>query len=348
MSPFDRLGDRRDRVTRDARWLLLMITGRSLTKQFGNILAVDGLNFEIAAGRVVGLLGPNGAGKTTLIRMITGYLPPTTGAVTVDSLPVMKHVRAIRRRIGYLPESTPLYSEMRVGEFLRFRARLFGMPRSRRRTAIDFVLRRCWLTDVRRRPIHQLSKGFRQRVGLAAALLHDPAVLILDEPTVGLDPAQIREVRALIRELAGRHTVLLSSHILAEVELTCDQIMIMMSGRIGANGSVDELKAQATLTARYVIETDSDKASEILTAVGGVKAVEPTKLNDSWSRLVVTSDDAQADLREPIARALSAERINVRELQRQAPSLEHLFVELMEQEREPTESRRAANAGGAT
>ena len=306
-----------------------MITARQLTRRFGSINAVDRLDFTVPQGRVVGFLGPNGAGKTTTIRMITGYLPPTEGEVFVDSLPVARNPQQVRRRIGYLPESTPLYGEMRVLEFLSLRAKLFGIPRSRRKQALDLAIRRCWLTGVARRPIHQLSKGFRQRVGLAAALLHEPPVLILDEPTVGLDPAQVREVRSLIRELAGEHTILLSTHILAEVELTCDRIMIIDRGRIRAEGAIEELKAAASGTARYIMETDSSDAASSLRDLAGITSIQATKLDDNWHRLFITAADGAADLRGPIARALSEKRVIVRELRRQTPSLEQLFVQLM-------------------
>ncbi|MCZ6834594.1 MAG: ABC transporter ATP-binding protein, partial [Planctomycetota bacterium] len=196
-----------------------MIVAQNLTKRFGRILAVDNLNFEIPQGQVVGFLGPNGAGKSTTIRMITGFLPPTAGRVLIDAHDVALHRRWVRSRIGYLPESAPLYGEMRVREYLKYRSKLFGVPRGKRKSAIDEALDQCGLKDVQRRPISQLSKGYKQRVGLAAALLHDPPVLVLDEPTVGLDPSQIREVRALIRKLAGSHTILVSTHILPEVEL---------------------------------------------------------------------------------------------------------------------------------
>ncbi len=175
-----------------------MIAARRLTKKFGQTTAVDSVDFDIPKGHVVGFLGPNGAGKTTTIRMICGYLHPTAGRVRVGGLDGSDHSLKVRRQIGYLPESAPSYPEMRVGEYLKFRAGLFGLSRTERRRAIAFALKRCWLQDVRRRPIHHLSKGFRQRVGLAAALLHSPPVLILDEPTAGLDPTQIQEVRGLI------------------------------------------------------------------------------------------------------------------------------------------------------
>ncbi|MHC4992571.1 MAG: ABC transporter ATP-binding protein, partial [Planctomycetota bacterium] len=200
-----------------------MIKAHGLSKKFGNFTAVDSVEFEIPQGAVVGFLGPNGAGKTTTIRMICGYIRPTTGRALIDGIDVARHARRVQQRLGYLPESAPLYTEMRVQEYLAFRGRMLGLRRAERRRSMGLAIDRCRIEEVRRRPIGQLSKGFRQRVGLAAALLHEPPILILDEPTAGLDPAQMREVRALIRDLAGRHTILLSTHNLAEVELSCDR-----------------------------------------------------------------------------------------------------------------------------
>ncbi|MHC5005542.1 MAG: ABC transporter ATP-binding protein [Planctomycetota bacterium] len=289
---------------------------------------MDSVEFRIPRGQVVGLLGPNGAGKTTTIRMITGYLPPTSGTVTVDGLDVVRQSLAVRQRIGYLPESAPLYGDMRVQEFLGFRARLFDVPRARRAAAIDRAVERCWLEPVRRRPIHQLSKGYRQRVGLAAALLHDPPVLILDEPTVGLDPAQIREARSLIRELAGDHTVVLSTHILPEVELTCDRVIMMARGRIYADGALAELRSGAGRDEQYLVETTAD-AAPVLESIDGVRCVGDTSLEGGWRQLTVEADAGAGDLREAIGERLSVMGATVRELHRVVPSLEQLFIRMM-------------------
>ncbi|MHC4429237.1 MAG: ABC transporter ATP-binding protein, partial [Planctomycetota bacterium] len=213
-----------------------MIVAHRLTKSFGRFKAVDSVDFEIPSGAVAGFLGPNGAGKTTTIRMLCGVLRPTAGRAVVDGLDVRTERQEAQRRIGYLPEAVPLYGEMRVREYLEFRGRLFELTRSARRTGVEAAMSKVGLTEVARRPIGQLSRGYRQRVGLAAALVHDPPVLILDEPTVGLDPAQVREVRRLIKDLAGDRTVLLSSHILAEVELICDRIVMLAAGRVRAAG----------------------------------------------------------------------------------------------------------------
>lgn len=306
-----------------------MIIAHSLCKRYGRHAAVDAMTFAVPRGKVVGFLGPNGAGKTTTIRMLTGILPPTSGRAEVDGLDVEKHPLEVRRRIGYLPEAAPTYSEMRVIEFLRFRARMFGVERGKRRRNIDMALRRCWLDEVKRRPIHQLSKGYRQRVGLAAALLHQPPVLILDEPTVGLDPTQIREVRGLLRELAQTQTILLSTHILPEVELTCDQIIMIARGRVRAQGSIDDLRSQAQRVARYVIEADSPAAEQALRDVRGIKDVQSQSLDGKWRRIIAVAAEGEGDLRERLAGLLQAAGCGVRELHREAPSLEHLFVTMI-------------------
>jgi len=305
-----------------------MIRTHGLTRRFGTHRAVDGIDLDIAPGEVVGLLGPNGAGKTTTIRIITGYLAPTSGSVEVDGMEVSRNLKAVRSRIGYLPESAPLYTEMRVEEFLRFRARLFRIERARRKRAADIAIRRCWLQEVRRRPIRELSKGYRQRVGLASALLHEPAVLILDEPTVGLDPDQIREVRALLRELAGSHTVILSTHILPEAEMTCDRLIMIARGKVRAQGTLQSLRAAATKAVRYLIETDSSKAASAVSGVKGVANVEMAVLDDRWKRLVVTAEAGAGDLREALGAAVASAGGVTRELRPQAPTLETIYVQM--------------------
>src|SRR5437588_3671531 len=209
-----------------------MIKVSELTKKYARTTAVDHISFEVEKGQIVGFLGPNGAGKSTTLRMLTCYLPPTSGGASVNGFDIFHQSEQVRQNLGYLPENVPLYLEMRVEEYLDFRGRLRGMDRDSRRKRIDYVVERCWLGSVRKRIIGHLSKGYRQRVGLADALLHNPPVLILDEPTVGLDPTQIRETRKLIRDLGGQHTVMLSTHILPEVEVVCDRAIIIAAGKI--------------------------------------------------------------------------------------------------------------------
>jgi ABC-2 type transport system ATP-binding protein len=308
-----------------------MIAAFDVSKKFGPFLAIDSADFTIPSRRVVGFLGPNGAGKTTIIRMIAGYLTPTSGRVEVAGMNVSDHRIEVRRQLGYLPESAPLYTDMRVLEFLRYRAKLHGIERHKRAAAIDLALQRCWLDDVRRRPIHQLSKGYRQRVGLAAALLHEPPILILDEPTVGLDPSQIREFRSLIGELGARHTILLSTHILPEVELTCDHVIMIARGRIRAQGSLDQVRSGATQSARYIIEVDGDGLERALRDVRGVADVEIVPLDGRWKRLIVTAGTRSTDLRESLAAAVRRANGTTRELRREAPSLEQVFVAMVEE-----------------
>jgi ABC-2 type transport system ATP-binding protein len=209
-----------------------MIHVDRLTKYYGDYAAVSNVSFDVKEGQIVGFLGPNGAGKSTTMRILAGYMAATSGTATIDGVDVFWNSVEARRKIGYLPENCPLYTEMRVAEYLKFRAGLKGVYGSKRRARLDYVLNRCWLNDVRRQLIGTLSKGYRQRVGLADALIAEPAVLILDEPTSGLDPAQIRETRGLIRELGEEHTILLSTHILPEVERTCDRVIMINKGKV--------------------------------------------------------------------------------------------------------------------
>jgi ABC-2 type transport system ATP-binding protein len=219
-----------------------MIHVSNLTKYYGDYAAVRDVSFDVPRGRVVGFLGPNGAGKSTTMRILAGYLTATSGRATIAGIDVFWDPVGVRRLIGYVPESCPLYPEMRVAEYLTYRGGIKGLHGRACKTAVDRVVGRCWLGEVRRQLIGTLSKGFRQRVGLADSLLHDPPVLILDEPTAGLDPSQIRETRQLIRELGERHTVLLSTHILSEVEMTCEQAIIINRGRVAAQGRLEDLR----------------------------------------------------------------------------------------------------------
>jgi ABC-2 type transport system ATP-binding protein len=324
-----------------------MVDVRSLVKDYGPVHAVRGVSFQAAPGQVLGLLGPNGAGKSTTLRMITGALPPTSGAVLVDGLDSIDDSRAVRARIGYLAESAPLYPEMRVESYLDHRGRLFGMDRASRRAAIGRVIERCRLSEVRARRIGGLSKGYRQRVGLAAALLHDPPIVILDEPTTGLDPGQIVESRSLIRELARTKTVIFSSHILPEVELTCDRLVIIARGKVRASGAISDLVQPLRDAARYVLEARQAGASAfelnspsapraigaVFERVAGVAAVTEDGLRDrpdGWARLAISPFPDAADLRESLARAALQAGLVVRELRRDTPTLERLFIRLVE------------------
>ena len=240
-----------------------MIHVSNLTKYYGDYAAVQNVSFEVQKGEIVGFLGPNGAGKSTTMRILAGYLTATSGSATIAGYDVFWKPLEVRRRIGYMPENCPLYPEMRVAEYLHFRAGIKGLHGSEGRKRRDYVVDRCWLGDVRRQLIGTLSKGYRQRVGLADVLLADPPVLILDEPTAGLDPTQIRETRKLIRELGQQHTLLLSTHILPEVEMTCERYIIINEGRVAASGLLADLQGQRqTLENVFVRVVGSDVAAE--------------------------------------------------------------------------------------
>lgn len=306
-----------------------MIKVDNLTKRFGRHLAVAGATFEVEQGEVVGFLGPNGAGKTTTIRMLTGFLPPTSGSAAIDSLDVTRHSVEARRQIGYLPESVPLYRDMRVREYLRFRGRIKGLKGKTLHLRMDEVLERCGLREVRRKMIKTLSKGFRQRVGLADALIHDPPLLILDEPTNGLDPNQIRSIRHLIKQLGKSHTILLSTHILTEVEMICDKIVIIDGGKILASDTPSNLVSTMRSAGRISIEVkaDPEKARERMAALDHVKKVIYERSRDDWEEFSVLVESG-TDTRERLARLAQDEDWPLRSLHRHDATLEDVFVEL--------------------
>ena len=306
-----------------------MISAKRLVKWYGPTAAVSALSFEIEPGQIVGFLGPNGAGKSTTMRMLTGYMPPTSGSAAIAGHDVLTDARAARAQIGYLPEGTPLYGEMRVHEYLDYRGRLLNMRRSHRRQRIAAVCDRCGLEPVKRRAIANLSRGNKQRVGLAQALLNEPPVLILDEPTAGLDPRQITAVRALIAELRGKHTVLLSSHILPEVEKTADRVMIIAGGKLVADGTPDELRQRVAAGDKILIEARSAPAlvKQTLACIQTVAQVEVVALDSDWCRATVTPQ-GQADIREALGAALLAQQIPLREMRYAWASLEQFFVQV--------------------
>ena len=303
-----------------------MIEAQQLTRRYGEFTAVDGVSFAVDEGEIVGILGPNGAGKTTTIRMITGFLPPTGGRVTLGGRDLFADGEGVRRQIGYLPENVALYPEMRVGEYLAYRGQLMGMARGETAAAIGETVERCLLGEVAGQIIGTLSRGYRQRVALAAAILHDPGMLVLDEPTVGLDPKQMVAIRELIRELGRQRTLLLSTHILPEVELLCDRVMIIDRGRIIASGTPDSLREswEGTTTLRVSLKQPGDGAAEALAAVPGIAAVRPG--DEAGSFLLDCA--AGADPREEVFRAAVAADWVLLELVRERASLEDVFVRL--------------------
>jgi len=297
-----------------------------LTKVYGTIVAVDHISFEVPKGTILGFLGPNGAGKTTTIRMLTCYMPPTSGSAKIAGFDVFTESLQVKQHIGYLPESTPLYSEMRVAEYLDFRGKLRGMDRDTRRKRIDEVSERTWLKDRVHSVIGTLSKGYRQRVGIADALLHNPPVLVLDEPTVGLDPSQIREARRLIKELAGDHTVLLSTHILQEVEMICQKVIIVGQGRILAQGTPDELKNRAGAGIHLEVKGPADQVRSALMAVSGIDKVETLQSGPVSAFRI--QGRSTAETREQIAGILAQRGWPLRELRQEGASLEEFFVRI--------------------
>ena len=311
-----------------------MISVSKLTKEYGTHRAVDQISFEVPRGQVVGFLGPNGAGKSTTLRMLTCYLPPTSGGATINGFDIFHESEQVRSNLGYLPENVPLYLEMRVDEYLDFRGRLRKMPRALRRKRMEYVLNRCWLTNVSKRVIGHLSKGYRQRVGLADALLHDPAVVILDEPTVGLDPTQIRETRKLIKDLGGEHTIMLSTHILPEVEAVCDRAIVIARGKIVAQGTPDELRSSRRMQARVLVECKgpADEVETVLGHVSGVSKVEILtgihgSLDKTYTMAAVRPTDGR-DVREEVARTVIQKGWPLREIRLEYATLEEFFVQV--------------------
>jgi len=305
-----------------------MIRVSDVTKRYPARTAVDAISFEVAAGEIVGFLGPNGAGKSTTMRMLAGYFPPDAGRIEVAGYDMAVDSVEIRRRIGYLPESCPLYPEMRVDEYLRFRAELKGVRPRLRRAKIAEVKERCGLTEVGRRIIGQLSKGNRQRVGLADALVHDPELLILDEPTVGLDPHQIRQVRELIHALSERHTVLLSTHILSEVEAICERVLIIDEGRLVASDSVENLRRElhpGTLV-RLAVRVEEKAALAEIGSMAGAEVVLAESLEDGWLALEVEASVPDACL--ALHRLVVSAGWDLRELSEREHSLEDTFVRI--------------------
>jgi ABC-2 type transport system ATP-binding protein len=304
-----------------------MIHVSRLTKYYGDYAAVRDVSFDVERGQIVGFLGPNGAGKTTTMRILAGYMTATSGRAAIDGIDVFWRPVEVRRRIGYLAENCPLYTEMRVSEYLRFRAGVKGLHGSRARQRVDFVVERCWLEDVRRQLVGTLSKGYRQRVGLADALLADPPVLILDEPTAGLDPSQIRETRSLIRELGQQHTILLSTHILPEVEMTCDHVIIINRGAVAAKGRLDELARQAGAGAVIQATIEGRIERGPLVQLPGVRRVKDETIG-SLTRLALTVDRPE-EVVPRLCTLAAQEGWKIREVRPQRQTLEDLFVQIV-------------------
>ena len=326
-----------------------MINVKELTKRYARTTAVDHINFEVAKGQIVGFLGPNGAGKTTTMRMLTCFLPPTAGSATVAGFDVLEKPLEVKKRIGYLPETPPLYPEMDTTEYLKFVGKLKGLFGTELDKRVDYVCERCAITDVKHKLLGKLSKGYRQRVGLAQAIIHNPDVLVLDEPTAGLDPKQINETRDLIKSLAGSHTIILSTHILPEVEQTCEQVIIINKGKLVATDSVRNLQARARGVESVVLEVagrnvnlEPPVVQSKLERVSGVSRVICKQQVDSRVVFEVESDKGKL-MRGDLARAVVESGWDLNELRPAAMSLEEIFLQLTGNE-SPTE--KAAVQGG--
>jgi len=299
----------------------------NVSKSFGEVRAVRGASFEVDRGQVVGFLGPNGAGKSTTMRMITQYLEPDEGSITLDGIPLTGGAVEAKRRIGYLPENNPLYTDMLVEDYLSFVARLRGIQSDAARAAIDEAVMATGIQSVYYRPIDELSKGFRQRVGLAQAILHRPDLLVLDEPTEGLDPNQRVEIRRLIADLGKDRTVILSTHVLPEVQHTCTRLLIIHDGAIVADGPVDRLVAQASGASQVRVEASGDRIMESLRELDGVVDVSATPAESGRVGATVTADGGN-DVRPLIFSAATQRGWTLYELHRETQSLEELFIKL--------------------
>jgi ABC-2 type transport system ATP-binding protein len=311
-----------------------MIIVKDVTKRYARAVAVDHISFSVAKGQIVGFLGPNGAGKTTTMRILTCFLPPSAGTASVAGFDVLEQPFEVKKRIGYLPETPPLYPEMETGEYLRFVGKLKGLSGTELEKRIDYVCERCFVADVRNKLLGKLSKGYRQRVGLAQAIIHNPDVLILDEPTAGLDPKQINETRDLIKSLAGDHTIILSTHILPEVEQTCEQIIIINKGKLVATDSVRNLQARTRGAETLLLEVtardgqpESVLVQQKLEAVPGVSRVSCTEHKEQGLVFEVESQKGQL-VRGDLARAVVGSGWDLYELRPAARSLEEIFLQL--------------------
>ncbi len=307
-----------------------MIEVSNLTKRYAGHTAVHGISFTVGRGEIVGLLGSNGAGKSTTMRILSCFMPATSGTVRVAGFDVFTQADEVRRRIGYMPENNPLYPEMRVREYLKFRARLKGLDRRRSRERVDVVTEQCGLTDVSRKIIGHLSKGYRQRVGLADALVHEPELIILDEPTIGLDPRQIRSVRQLIKDLSRNHTVLISTHILSEVEMTCSRVLILHEGRILAADTPDNLQKLMGNSTQVVAEISAplEELRDCWEQMLEIEYYDMSPAEGEFQRCALTPRNG-ADLR-PLIFAMARERgWQLRELTRSRHSLEDIYVHVI-------------------
>lgn len=308
-----------------------MIEVKNLVRYYGAQPAVRDISFSVREGEILGFLGPNAAGKTTTMRILTGFIPPSAGTATVCGFDVQSHSMEIRKQLGYLPENVPLYPEMTVQSYLMFHAKIKGIPKRERLNRIENVITKCFIQDVRNKLIWKLSKGYRQRVGLAQALIHEPKILILDEPTIGLDPVAIKETRDLIKSLAGKHTIILSTHILPEVSMTCSRVVIIHKGKVIAEDTPDNLTAQLTGAhlIYLVLKKDIKNFENEINQIQGIRQIKKDKPN---SYKIETAQNM--DLREQIAEFVVQRGYGLLELRTERLTLEDVFVELTTRETE--------------
>ncbi|MCR5120843.1 MAG: ABC transporter ATP-binding protein [Ruminococcus sp.] len=306
-----------------------MVEVKNLTKHYGRVTAVNDLSFEIRDNEILGFLGPNGAGKSTTMNIIAGYLPCSEGTVTVCGHDIKEDARAAKRCIGYLPEIPPLYPDMRVEEYLRYCAGIKGLRHSEIKPEVEKVMRRLSLIDMRRRLISNLSKGYKQRTGLAQAIIGDPKLLILDEPTVGLDPSQVTELRKLILDLGRDHSVILSSHILGEISAVCSRVVIINKGQLCAVDTIENLERRATdsIILNLTVEGDQSAANKVLSEIGGIREINEIADDDeSFSSFKISLENEK--VRQEITSAMVKNGINVVEMSTERPDLEKVFLEL--------------------
>ena len=308
-----------------------MIKVSNLSKKYVGKPAVDNISFNVESGEIVGFLGPNGAGKTTTIRMLTGYIPPTSGTALIGGYDIFLNSLIAKQKIGYMPENVPLYDDMRVREYLLFRAELKGLRGQDVRKHMNEALELCSIKDIKSQMISSLSKGFRQRVGLADALINKPPLLILDEPTNGLDPSQIRSFRELIKELAENHTILISTHILSEVELTCDRVLIINKGKMIGNNTPSELseKIKSSTTISLELKSQDHDIRDTISNISGIKKVTLEKEEDDWKFFRIRVDYGN-DLREEIMNSGNKRNWLIREIHYQRSNLEDAYIEMIQ------------------
>ena len=304
-----------------------MVRVEHLTKSFGNIKAVNDLSFEVQKGEVVGFLGPNGAGKTTTMRLITGFYAPDGGNITIANIPVGKQTTEAQKYIGYMPENNPLYKDMLVSELLNLSAELKNIPRGKRRSAFDFVVSAVAIGDVFYRPISELSKGYKQRVGIAAALLHEPQILIMDEPTEGLDPNQRAEIRLLIKNIAKEHTIIMSTHVMQEAQAVCNRLIIINRGKLIADGTSEELSREARKERVIILHAEGKDIENSLKDLSGIKHAEFKQVSDGRTHSKLTTSQS-VELQPAISRLAAERGWIIWRLQEEEHKLEDIFHEL--------------------